>query len=458
MYEYSPQLASYSLLQIIPGSKTTGSALQLSATGQYLVVSDDFSRSDTIQVGSKFPLAISCLVYERQPTCSNTCTAQNLWQAQAKLYITQNGTVFPAGVSLNTLPSQYAAISGDGSTIALAWPTDFTNTVGMVAIFKRAGATWTQAQLITLSTAGSFNGPGNSVSLSQDGSYLAIGQASIVLDLVITVYIYRQQGSVYTQNTILSLSQFSEGISPIVSLSADGTVLAIGTGPEIGSGGIAIALRGPNNSWSVPFIRLPQGSEFRLGNSIACSADGNFVIAGAPGTNGGTGEAIVFRPAGSFIPNDAVITGSLCVYNQTTIDSTLKIAGNIHTNNTILTGTAGRVTACSAVISDKRVKENITRLNPHDALALIRALKPVTFDWINPKKHASSPQRSAGFIAQDIEEILPHWVSNDDTTIDDQPTKMLTIKPELYAYLVATLKRLVHKAEEQRKEMEQLNN
>ena len=353
--------------------------------------------------------------------------------------------------------TQYVSISGDGSTIALSWPIDSTNTFGMVAIFKRTGNTWNQTQFIT-QNRGSNGFFGTSTSLSQDGSYLAVGKSTTNTNVVI-INIYQQQGSTYIQNALIPVPQFFASATPVVSLSADGTTLAIGAGGSpftAASNGIAIALRGPNNSWTIPFARSRQGSEFNLGSAIACSADGNFVIAGAPGTN--SGEALVIRPIGSFIPNDAVITGSLCIYNQTTIDSALKIAGNIHTNNTILTGTTGKVVACTANISDRRVKDTIMPLNPHDALAMIRTLKPVTFDWINPETYGPghSCKHSTGFIAQDIEAILPHWVSNGNTIIDNQSIKTLTIKPELYAYLVAALTKLVQRSHEQNKEIDML--
>jgi hypothetical protein len=253
----------------------------------------------------------------------------------------------------------------------------------------------------------------------------------------------------------IPIPQFLDSRVPVVSLSADGTVLSVGQGQDpflSSNSGVAIALRGPDNNWTVPFI-LTKPTASNLGASIACSADGNFIVAGAPTANSDLGEVFIFSPVGSFIPNNTVVTGSLCVYSQTTIDSALQIAGNIHTNNTILTGTSGNVVACAANLSDRRVKDNIMPLSASSALATIRALKPVTFDWINPEKHAT--KHSAGFIAQDVEKILPYWVSN-ASTYDEQPTKILTIKPELYAHLVAALEQLVQRYHEQQKEIDAL--
>jgi hypothetical protein len=53
-------------------------------------------------------------------------------------------------------------------------------------------------------------------------------------------------------------------------------------------------------------------------------------------------------------------------------------------------------------VSDIRLKENIVKLN--SSLALINALNPVEFDFISTKEH------KAGFIAQEMEEVIPALV------------------------------------------------
>src|SRR4029077_16143937 len=137
--------------------------------------------------------------------------------------------------------------------------------------------------------------------------------------------------------------------------------------PALGEGSVAIALRGPNNTWSMPFLQSTPGVRTSLGASIACSADGAFVVAGVPGFNSTQGAAYIYQPVGSLVPNDTVITGSLCVYHQNTNDSNLLVRGNIHLNGTIVTGTSGQVTACAATLSDKRIKNDVQALSPDDA-------------------------------------------------------------------------------------------
>jgi hypothetical protein len=63
--------------------------------------------------------------------------------------------------------------------------------------------------------------------------------------------------------------------------------------------------------------------------------------------------------------------------------------------------------------SDQRLKKNIQPLNASSTLALINALSPVTFTWIDPDK-GSNPQ--LGFIAQDVQKIFPQLVSTTSPT------------------------------------------
>jgi len=63
--------------------------------------------------------------------------------------------------------------------------------------------------------------------------------------------------------------------------------------------------------------------------------------------------------------------------------------------------------------SDQRLKTNIQSLNASSSLAEIDALKPVTFNWIDPNK---GPTPQLGFIAQQVEPIFPNLVSTTSAT------------------------------------------
>jgi hypothetical protein len=56
--------------------------------------------------------------------------------------------------------------------------------------------------------------------------------------------------------------------------------------------------------------------------------------------------------------------------------------------------------------SDERIKENITDIDDNSALDLVRKLKPKTYEYIDKIKRGSD--RVYGFIAQDIESLIPY--------------------------------------------------
>jgi hypothetical protein len=63
--------------------------------------------------------------------------------------------------------------------------------------------------------------------------------------------------------------------------------------------------------------------------------------------------------------------------------------------------------------SDERLKTNVQPLDGSSTLALINALDPVTFNWIN-NLHGSTTQ--SGFIAQEVQKVFPTLVSTTSPT------------------------------------------
>lgn len=83
--------------------------------------------------------------------------------------------------------------------------------------------------------------------------------------------------------------------------------------------------------------------------------------------------------------------------------------------------------------SDYTLKKNIIDLPP--ALEKILALRPVSWNW---KDRASGAEQQYGFIAQEIEEVMPDLVYY-DTWTDGTKRKFIKTK-ELLAYLTAAMK------------------
>lgn len=71
-------------------------------------------------------------------------------------------------------------------------------------------------------------------------------------------------------------------------------------------------------------------------------------------------------------------------------------------------GPAANTTGVWGIISDARLKKNIKPLN--NALDTILKLQGVTFKWKDSKKGKG---RQLGFIAQDVEKVIPEWVKTE---------------------------------------------
>jgi hypothetical protein len=93
-------------------------------------------------------------------------------------------------------------------------------------------------------------------------------------------------------------------------------------------------------------------------------------------------------------------------------------------------------------ISDGRLKKDVMDLDSREGLAAIMQLRPVTYRWKDERKnHQGDPHyREMGFIAQDVEKVLPDLVgetSQPSTTAD--PLVKGKIKALEYDRLVAPI-------------------
>ena len=77
-------------------------------------------------------------------------------------------------------------------------------------------------------------------------------------------------------------------------------------------------------------------------------------------------------------------------------------------NNLNRLGEFSRSTGQYSVLSDRRVKENITSLS--NVLTGIKALRPVTYNYI----HDAEKRKDIGFVAQDVKKEFPVLVSQID--------------------------------------------
>ena len=108
--------------------------------------------------------------------------------------------------------------------------------------------------------------------------------------------------------------------------------------------------------------------------------------------------------------------------------STSATSYKLHVN-----GTAYAAGAAGA-LSDRRHKKNIQDLSV-DAIDIVKNLRPVSFEWNDPKDRGMEGLQ-LGFIAQEVEKIIPQVILTQD---DEQQTKGLKYN-ELITILVSAMK------------------
>ena len=95
-----------------------------------------------------------------------------------------------------------------------------------------------------------------------------------------------------------------------------------------------------------------------------------------------------------------------------------------------------------ASISDRRLKTNVTDISPESALETVKTLRPVTFNWKDDIfNQARRGEFDSGFIAQEVEEVIPHAVG-EYTTIDYQNTYKNMRHERIIPYLVGSIQKL----------------
>lgn len=129
-------------------------------------------------------------------------------------------------------------------------------------------------------------------------------------------------------------------------------------------------------------------------------------------TLGGTGTKIILYPGGGSVPYALGVQNSNLWYSSFSghmwYCNTTNPSMQLTNGNLLVTGD---ITAFAS-ISDQRLKTNIQNISTTLALETIKNMRPVTFNWredIFNKEHAG--KSDSGFIAQEIEKLIPHAVS-----------------------------------------------
>ncbi len=206
---------------------------------------------------------------------------------------TQIGSTIYGTVNLEECGSA-TVISGDGTVMAVGSPQNSNNGAnpnGSVRVFKNVAGTWTQIgnKIVGAEEGEAF---GISIALSDDGSVIAIGAKYNHGTFGSTAYpgavrVYKNVSGVWTQiGSTLSGTTSVATFGTSVSLSADGSILAVGApGVYINhyKDGEVKIYKDIANVWTQIGASI-QGNQYaaKLGTSISLSNDGNRIVVGAP--------------------------------------------------------------------------------------------------------------------------------------------------------------------------------
>lgn len=293
-----------------------GASVAVSHDGSTLAVGahdEDSSATgvDGNQADEMSPGSGAAYVYTRQG---------GTWMQQAYIKASNTGPVDGFGTQV--------ALSADGNTLAVSAYLEDSSATGIggtqldnsgtdsgaVYVFTRTGTTWTQEAYVKQSVNGANDHFGQSVTLSADGNVLAVGangEGSIATGVggnqiddsapnSGAAYVFTRAGATWSQVAYIKASNTGVGdyFGETVSLSADGTTLAVGAyleasnafgvdgdqtnNSELGAGAVYVFGGGPA-SWSqqayVKAINSFSGDEF--GIAVALSGTGDVLAVGA---------------------------------------------------------------------------------------------------------------------------------------------------------------------------------
>lgn len=193
------------------------------------------------------------------------------------------------------------AVSADG-TLAVAGAPYGRNNTGAVYVFERVGTAWVQTAMLTASDQAPGDYFGWSVAVTADGSEIVVGAVG---DHAFTgaVYVFELAGKAWTQQAELTAS---DGIAAAevgysVAASADGSVVVAGAAGYGYDEGRAYVYQQAGGSWQqeAELVNAHPAYLTNLGASVALSSDGSTALVGAPGYRGGRGELFVFATGSS---------------------------------------------------------------------------------------------------------------------------------------------------------------
>lgn len=294
-----------------------GSTLAVGANGEASAatgVDGDQNDTSTNNAGAVYVFSLNGETWEQQAyvKASNTDIGDRFGTSVA---LSDDGSTLAVGASGEaSAATGIDGDQGDNTTVGSG------GTAGAVYVFGRSGETWSQQAYVKASNTDAGDRFGRRVALSADGNTLAVGAdgedsedtgingiqtGAFVGDAAESagaVYVFTRSGETWDQQAYVKASNTNAGdqFGRSVSLSADGSLLAVGAPDE---GSPATGIDGDQNDDTAPgagavyvFSRTaedwsPQayvkanntGDDDSFGDSVALSADGSTLAVGATG-------------------------------------------------------------------------------------------------------------------------------------------------------------------------------
>lgn len=187
------------------------------------------------------------------------------------------------------------SLSSDGLTLAIGSPEHKSGTLktGRVRVYKYIDNTWTKMGGNIIGEL-DYEKSGASVSLSANGQIVAIGAPSYSSKGRVRIYEYNQNSKTWKNIGIIDGENSGDQNGYSISLSADGTTIAIGAPTRDSYGvdaGYVRVFKNINNTWTkIGGDIIGEDLSDRFGFSVSLSADGQIVAIGAPNNKGINGN------------------------------------------------------------------------------------------------------------------------------------------------------------------------
>ncbi|MCP4131131.1 MAG: hypothetical protein GY754_09140, partial [bacterium] len=196
-----------------------------------------------------------------------------------------------------------ASISADGNTIVTGATMDDENGEysGSIYVYQWDGSLWSETKIMASNGAESFM-LGTDVNVSADGNTIVTGLP--LASSTGSVFIYKWNGSIWNETIIkpfdgVNLDLFGAALT----VSADGNTVVAGASMDDDNGsnsGSVYIYKWNGSDWVVTKLTASDGMPYDLfGKPVSISGDGTILAVGAPSANSGEGGFYIYRWDGS---------------------------------------------------------------------------------------------------------------------------------------------------------------